>query len=409
MSKPYVEKSVRWRRRRGFTLVELLVVIAIIGVLIGLLLPAVQAAREASRRMQCQNHLKQLALGCHEFYDAKNEFPKYTGMRGGCNNCPPTSGFSIQAQILPYIEQMPKFEEIAFSMEQTTYRMAVDFAGGTEFQRIVPPCQETAATKVPIFRCPSDGGLDMTHAFCIYGGNYYPKGSSTMVLDEPFLPPNGTSDPPYSPVATTNYMACNGSGTGNNYDTTVRTDGIFSMRIARTFSMITDGSSNTVLFSESIIGDGNYDGDEPAPLQPYMRTAYSNGVIPYTAMGTADWRGWGESGGVPGLSGIYADDSLDVASLCSSSVTNWHGWRGYTWILGKPHATGFSTFSTPNPAHPDWSERFGTGFFAARSFHPGGVNIARADGSVSYLSNTVDRKEWQRMGSMEDGGSDLPF
>ncbi|MDR1962639.1 MAG: DUF1559 domain-containing protein, partial [Planctomycetaceae bacterium] len=102
--------------------------------------------------------------------------------------------------------------------------------------------------------------------------------------------------------------------------------------------------------------------------------------------------------------------SLVFASLHSGSYAGeWHGWRGYAWILGRSMATGFTTFSSPNPSYPDWGMQAGAGFYAARSFHSGGVNVAKADGSVHFISNTIDRKEWQRMGCINDGGLDLPY
>ena len=401
MSRKKADFADRSERCFGFTLVELLVVIAIIGILIGLLLPAVQAAREAARRMQCTNHIKQIALSCHNFYDANKEFPKFTGYRGGCNNCPPTSGFSIHTALLPFLEQTALWSQVAEPYGIYPDRMSMCWAGGTEFHRVLPPCQEAARTKINVFRCPSDGAEGYTSAFCLYGSAYYPdpQDPNAYLMDT-------NTDP--TPVAATNYMACIGSGTGYNYDATTVTDGLFHSWSTETFASIIDGSSNTILFSEAIVGDGTYGGSEPDPRQPYLRTAYSNALIPYLAQGTTDWGAWGTAQGKPGLAGIWADDELDVASLCSSSVRSWEGWRGYTWILGKPHATGFSTFSTPNPQHPDWGERFGTGFFAARSFHTGGVNVAKADGSVSFVSNSIDRKEWQRMGCIKDGGMNLP-
>ena len=382
----------------GFTLVELLVVIAIIGILIALLLPAVQSAREAARRMQCTNNMKQLALGAHNYYDANKAFPMPTGYRGGCTNCPPTGGFSVHALLLPFIEQVPMYDNIAYAIH-IDGGTVVDWRGGTELHRIMPPCQEAAATPISAFRCPSDGGEQKTSAFCVYEGGYYDR-EGNWVQD------TGT-DP--CETATNNYMFCNGSGTGYAYDSTVMTDGLFSMRKSRRFAQITDGSSNTIMLSESIIGDCTLTNGEPDPMKPYQRTAYSRAATWRGLTTAADWGGWGAEGGVPGLSGIYADDNLDIASLCSSSITAWYGWRGYTWIVGKAHATGFTTFTAPNPMHPDWGAHFGSGFFAARSRHTGGANAANADGSVNFVTNSIDRKSWQRMGAMSDGGANLPL
>ena len=382
---------------RGFTLVELLVVIAIIGILIALLLPAVQAAREASRRMSCTNNMKQLALGVHTYHDANKAFPMPTGYRGGCTNCPPTGGFSVQAVLLPFIEQTSMFDNIAYAVK-IDGGTVVDWRGGTELHKIMPPCQEAAATRISAFRCPSDGGADRISEFCVYNGGYYDR-EGNWVMDNDETP---------CETATNNYMFCNGSGTAYNYDSTVMTDGLFSMRGARTFASIKDGSSNTLILSESIIGDGTRSMDEPDPMKPYTRTAYSRDYS-WRGLTTAEeWGGWGAPGGAPGLVGVYADDNLDVASLCSGPITGWYGWRGYTWILCKAHATGFTTFNSPNPPHPDWGAQFGSGFFAARSHHVGGVNAGFADGTIRFISNSVDRKEWQRMGSMNDGSRDLP-
>src|SRR5688500_18435425 len=104
-----------FRRSRGFTLVELLVVIAIIGILIALLLPAVQAAREAARRTQCQNNLKQLALGLHNYHDINNIFPVGHEWRGDLDgdavNADGGTGFGWAYFLLPFIEQQARFEE----------------------------------------------------------------------------------------------------------------------------------------------------------------------------------------------------------------------------------------------------------------------------------------------------------
>ena len=396
--------------RSGFTLVELLVVIAVIGILISLLLPAVQAAREASRRMQCTNHLKQMTLGTHNFHSAMSKFPHMTGYRGGCENCPPATGFSVQAMIFPYIEQMAGYEQFS-AILSGDYRMPVCFRAG-DYQRINPDYQQVARTQIPIFHCPSDGGLNHTSNFSFQGTGYYQDGKAGAANVR-----YDTNEDP-TPTATTNYMASTGSGTGWNYDSSVATDGIFSMRVARTFATLTDGSSNTVMFSEAIIGDGEQGAVAPDPMRPWTRMS----MVRYPRVDwrawlepdvTAAWGGWESGTGMPGMvdgqgNPIYADDHLDISVLCASLADYWNGWRGYAWIVGKAHATGFSTFSAPNPPHPDWSAQLGNGFYAARSFHSGGVNTAFADGSVRFISNSVDRKEWQRMGCANDGGANLP-
>lgn len=383
---------------RGFTLVELLVVIAIIGILIGLLLPAVQSAREAARRMQCTNNIKQLALGAQNYHDANRAFPMPTGYRGGCTNCPPPAGFSVHALLLPFIEQTPLYDSMAYWIHIDN-GTAVQWRGGTDYQLLIPPIQEAAAQRIETFHCPSDGGNRMSTGFGLVTGGYYDANGNWRQ--------NSDSSP--VAVATTNYMACNGSGTAYNYDSTVMTDGVYSMRVARTFAHILDGASNTAAFSEAIVGDDVQGGSEPDPMRPEARCAFARGQCAWRGKaGIGSWGGWLEPGGTPGIVGIYGDENLDVASLCSTYLTSWNGWRGYSWVICKAHATGFSTFSSPNPPHPDWGAEFGSGFFAARSRHPGGVNVAMCDGSVRFVNDTIDRQTWWRLGSMNDGGAELP-
>ena len=127
-------------RHHGFTLIELLVVIAIIGVLVGLLLPAVQAAREAARRMSCSNNLKQVALATHNYESSFRVIPAMTG----------SSDFSVQARILPYIEQAGLSELIQFESPLLT--------GPPWLARFNPELREAVETVVPTYLCPSDPG-----------------------------------------------------------------------------------------------------------------------------------------------------------------------------------------------------------------------------------------------------------
>ena len=161
--------------RGGFTLVELLVVIAIIGILVGLLLPAIQAAREASRRMSCGNNLKQLGVALHNYHDTYKVFP-------GVND---SRSFSVQAKLLPYVEQENVRGLIDFSQ--------VLLAGSPGAVYLNPVQAEAARTVLPLFRCPSDGMRDVFTEYQI--GN------------------------PGDAFAGGNYVVCSGSGTGTSYDT----------------------------------------------------------------------------------------------------------------------------------------------------------------------------------------------
>jgi len=131
-------------RRRGFTLIELLVVIAIIGVLVALLLPAVQQAREAARRAQCKNSLKQIGLALHNYHDQFNSLPAgWVGVTNGTLNIYGTNGWGWAAKILPQMDQGPLYNTLNFSIS------------------VADPSQATQrTTKLPIYRCPSDVGPD---------------------------------------------------------------------------------------------------------------------------------------------------------------------------------------------------------------------------------------------------------
>lgn len=321
------------RSRIAFTLVELLVVIAIIGILVSLLLPAVQSAREAARRSSCTNNLKQCALALHNYHDAHRKFPGIgeTSSRA----------FSVLAKILPYAEQANLQDLIDF--KRPIYGGA---HGGP--QAIDPANEEAARTLVAMFRCPSDGADDLFTEFDCDGTNGQAYRGSNVVV-------------------------CTGSARDGNWDLRSRTDGLFYYNSSCGFRNMTDGTSNVVVFSETLLGNGVANG--PVPARPHQAVAYighQNNVNP------------------------------DVAALSAGAVSAWHGHRGYAWILGKSYSTTFSTYDTPNPAHSDVYQ-LAYGWFAARSFHPGGVNVALGDGSVRFVTDTVDRTTWNNLGSVSDG------
>jgi putative addiction module CopG family antidote len=211
--------------RRAFTLVELLVVIAIIGVLIALLLPAVQAAREAARRMRCSNNLRQLGLAMHNYHSSLNCFPPGFMVRGLLGNDTP-GGWAWGVFLIPYIEQgslRDKLSPTKYTLEQVVNDPA-----------LVPMLQ----TDLAVFRCPSSViGLLRTH-----------KGA------------------PYPKVASANYTCCRGfynfSGTTH---LTKPNNGVFYGESATRIQDVTDGTSNTFAIGERTAFGANLNDDGAWP------------------------------------------------------------------------------------------------------------------------------------------------
>lgn len=327
-------------KRSGFTLVELLVVIAIIGVLVALLLPAVQSAREAARRMQCQNQMKQMVLALHNYESSYGAFPMNTG----------STGYSPHARLLPYIEQSNLFDLINFALPTYTG------AGGSQ---VPNPAYISVFDKVvPTFLCPSDPA-PRVYQITLSGTQYNFAGN--------------------------NYMFSTGSGTGTNYDDRHPTDGMIYTNSNIRFANVTDGTSNSVFAAESIRGDG-IDvvlSAGQTPTFPYRKTLGVSGTSPGTGPGyTSTGGAW--------PSGTIIDP--DLAAVAASG-TSWRGGqagtgRGISWLRGLASNVLTNGYTTPNSRVPDITIH-GTGFFGPRSFHPGGANVALGDGSVRFLSSTI--------------------
>ena len=210
------------RFKRGFTLIELLVVIAVIAVLIALLLPAVQQAREAARRSQCKNNLKQIGLALHGYHETINVLPPGYG---GVPYMSTGNLWGWSAMILPYLDQATIYNTLA----QATGGTSPLGGAGTGFGAILTslPANLTVQTHLPVFRCPSDTGSNLV-TFPINGS----AAGATFVFGR------------------SNYPSSNGTFINLSVGGLATTDGAFTESSSRRFRDFTDGLSNTFLAGE---------------------------------------------------------------------------------------------------------------------------------------------------------------
>ncbi|MEJ7636673.1 MAG: DUF1559 domain-containing protein [Singulisphaera sp.] len=376
--------------RRGFTLIELLVVIAIIAVLIGLLLPAVQSAREAARRLQCTNNLKQLGLAMHNYMDSNQSTPP-TGIPMGLPG-QLRGGFSTLARLLPFIEQTTIYNAMNFNVGERwgpgnafssggflCPAGAGDCSAGGEYSAI----NATAiGNQINSFLCPSDTELGTAQKLYLNGegkliGRFsYP----TNIGVNPFASATGgvTNGPGYFPGYNQHRDNVN-----HAIAKTLRADAPVSL------ARFTDGTTNTVCFSEWARGSG-------------VALAASKLGLPMVYTSTAS--------AIQFAGNI--DNDLLQARACEASVTpNW-SWKGDWWISAK--SSTYSHTQTPNRKSCYYSD---TGqdqaqavtVIAASSYHPGGVNAAFMDGSVKFMKSTVNNKVWGALDSGRGRGHQLRF
>ncbi|ODT99665.1 MAG: hypothetical protein ABS79_04220 [Planctomycetes bacterium SCN 63-9] len=368
------------RTRHAFTLIELLVVIAIIAVLIALLLPAVQSAREAARRIQCTNNLKQIALACHTYHDANNVFP----MGGTKNDRSKTPGLLRYAtwrgwgalgSTLAYIDQSPLYNNINFN-----------FADEWGDAQSHPANSTIVSTVIGSYLCPSDPNVGKQNI-----NSYHACFGTTT---------NWPSGPPAGGGLDEETFRSNGRGS----------TGAFAIWLAYGIGHVSDGTSNTLLFAEALAGDGK--GNEPAG---------NRGIG--TGSPGSKYRGNGVV--VPANDIYYVDDAQNPASLagveagiaaCAAEFANpgsiqITSHRGYRWS-SLSEGSLFNVIQTPNPAfnvcRPNGTDTMNNSdnssiSLPASSSHPGGVNASMADGSVKFFKSTVARNTWWALGTKAGG------
>ena len=327
-------------RKSAFTLVELLVVIAIIGVLVALLLPSVQSAREAARRNSCVNNLKQLTLALTNRESITGNYPASFEIDPGTTLSTNNGSWSIQAKLLPFLEEGAAYATINFDLP---WDHTDNHASGVPTRR------------VPMYLCPSEvNDMVRTDSYGdpkVYPHNYGGNFGRWLVYDP-----------------------TDSSNTG---------DGVFAVNSKLRAAQVQDGLSNTFAFAEV------------KAFTPYIR---NTDTIPGPTIPDE-------------VSQLPTDGKKKLGNDTNSNT-------GHTeWPDGRVHHSGFTSVFTPNTfvrfedhdidvntsKEGDSSTRPTYAAITARSFHPGGVNVALLDGSVHFASDEVERDVWRAMSTRYGG------
>jgi len=393
---------IRAPKRKGFTLIELLVVIAIIAVLIALLLPAVQQAREAARRTQCKNNMKQIGLALHNYHDAFNLFPPAQTHDGTANNNVVTAGTGggptcrpagtvtdigtysrapWSVLILPYFDQAPLYNQ--FNMQQA-FTGRIDHAAPPIGSRADAPASVNYAIQVldspNSYRCPSNPSFAsdkyiMCYSACMGGGG--PAFKTDPLTGNPAvdgtIPANLPTD--NQPFSNNPMMPCwNGSATqtlpfyGVNANfRPMWNNGPMHLNSSRGVQAIPDGTSNQVLVGETMFVG--------------LRSAYGDTSNPANIPAYWTW-----ASATRPSNGCCAVNFNTVGILCGMNQPQIE----YTMQIARTRRGAANGHSMIMEGYSSW--------------HVGGGHVCLADGSVRFISENTDVTLQQKMGSTYDGG-----
>ncbi|GAB4127571.1 DUF1559 domain-containing protein [Thermopirellula anaerolimosa] len=333
---------------RGFTLVELLVVIAIIGILIALLLPAVQAAREAARRGQCTNNLKQLALAAHNFHDVYKRFPCGTNdpfwvkgftRNGTTSRIDVVDVYSFRVSLLPYIEQRALFDQVTGYCKAASTMNPYQWLTGDgncniplvwATDNMLDGKPNPFETYISGFVCPSDSRANTSQRTNVLGCANYVGNRGDVVVGDTWRESRGLFGP--------------------------------GDWVIIDMASVNDGTSNTAFISETCVGNqDSIAGDTD------VKSGVATGVV-----------------AVRQAPAVCLTQRSSVNTLLPPTANN----KGRRWADSRNRYAVFFTCLPPNAPSCGSSER--EALVTASSYHPGGVNVAFVDGSVRFISETID-------------------
>lgn len=325
-------------QRTGLTAIEVLVGITIVGLLAALLLPAVESSRESARRNECVNHLRQIGIACAAHQAARGVFPSTERVTSSPQH---KRTISPHAFLLPYLEQGPLYAQV--NLDEPGNYTSLGSPGNSGLPASAVNDQVLKAP-IAVFLCPSDNPRP--------GANNY---RANMGLAPIFY---GLNSPPASPAEAAEVASWKGAfRPGRRY----------------TPSDFADGLSNTAFFSERLIG-----GLDPATFNPARDYWYTSQYI---------------------LTG--ADAEAACLSLTAYDPPHF-AYSGTTWLFGGFNQTWYLHWVGPNWITPDcavYQKSGGPGTYAARSFHPGGVNVLFGDGASRFLSENTEIRIWRALGT----------
>ncbi len=340
-------KVCRTPEQQGFTLVELLVVIAIIGILIALLLPAVQAAREAARRMQCTNNLKQMALAVQNYHDVNNALPAARALLGNCaypynyTNQTTAGAFGTCIFLMPYIEQQPLYDTlIAYTNSKSPDGSKLQSPWGIGDSRTKFPGMDKA---INAFLCPSDSNASLPGTDGHYAGRLsyvVNRGDGLWNIDR-------------HPTDESSAVA------------KISNRGVFRVGEFPNLSSVIDGTSNTLCYSECVTATGMGGRQIKGNVIASVSSMYDGNARPTNCLALK----------------VGTELSQDASTAI---------WRGHRWMDGRLFYGGFNAVLPPNSPSCSYGGDSVWGIASVQSNHSGGVNAAMVDGSVRFISETVE-------------------